>query len=96
MQDFLRLMHSRSHFIVLISTVEKKWRDTDWSCGSDYPLADGTPAECDPDSVGPCCSDARSGECGNSFYHCYCENCIDYREVRRLTEDWIQAGSLSL
>ncbi|XP_070577779.1 uncharacterized protein [Ptychodera flava] len=54
----------------------KKWRD-DLRCGLKFPLADGTPAECNPDSDKPCCSSIAW--CGNTWDHCSCENCIDYR-----------------
>jgi len=47
-------------------------------CGKEFPLSDGTPSECDPDSLNghTCC--APSGWCGNTAAHCYCKECKDY------------------
>ncbi|XP_077981331.1 uncharacterized protein LOC144436406 [Glandiceps talaboti] len=56
----------------------KKWRD-DYRCGRDYPLPNGSPAQCDPDSSAPCCS--FLDWCGDTATHCYCDGCIDYREM---------------
>ncbi|XP_077995066.1 uncharacterized protein LOC144448663 [Glandiceps talaboti] len=56
--------------------VANKWRD-DLRCGPNYPLADGSPAQCDPDAIYPCCSTADW--CGNTPAHCTCVGCIDYR-----------------
>ena len=74
-----------------------KWRQ-DRRCGKDYPLPNGTPAQCNPDGplgpnqAGPCCS--ASGYCGGSPAHCECDNwpighskrngahCIDFRKGR--------------
>ncbi|XP_070575294.1 uncharacterized protein [Ptychodera flava] len=53
----------------------KKWRD-DLRCGPSFPLADGSPAECDPNGIYPCCSPAAW--CGNTAAHCTCSSCIDY------------------
>nr|XP_006818287.1 PREDICTED: low-density lipoprotein receptor-related protein 1B-like [Saccoglossus kowalevskii] len=53
-----------------------RWRD-DARCGPNYLLPDGSPAECDPNSEFYCCS--PSDWCGNSFAHCECIGCIDYR-----------------
>ena len=57
---------------------EKRWR-LDRKCGSGYPLPDGAPAECDPDSVYPCCSEET---CRSAWPSCGCRNCVDYRVVR--------------
>ncbi|XP_077981186.1 uncharacterized protein LOC144436307 [Glandiceps talaboti] len=54
----------------------KKWRD-DLRCGPNYPLSDGSPAQCDPDALYPCCS--PYDWCGNTAAHCDCDGCIDYR-----------------
>jgi hypothetical protein len=56
------------------------WR-ADGMCGSPY-LADENsentvPAECDPASPAPCCSE--NGYCGKSAQHCSCEQCYDFR-----------------
>jgi len=58
------------------SSTSVKWREDD-RCGPDYPLPDGTPAQCNPDG-NPCCSDF--GWCGNSAEYCDCKDCIDYTE----------------
>jgi len=58
----------------------KRWRD-DYKCQGLYWInnnADGTPAECDPNSHAPCCS--NFGWCGQGYYWCRCQYCIDYRE----------------
>ena len=52
-----------------------KWRN-DGRCGSDYPLPDNSPAECDPDGENSCCD--RYGWCGNTTEHCSCTYCVDY------------------
>ena len=57
----------------------QKWRN-DSRCGSDYPLPDGTPAECDPDGDKPCCSSL--GRCGNIAEHCSCVYCTDYKFIK--------------
>ena len=53
-----------------------RWGD-DGRCGSDYPLPDGTPAECDPGGLYPCCN--QWGRCGGRTEDCNCETCTDYR-----------------
>ena len=60
------------------SGATQKWRN-DSRCGSEYPLPDGTPAECDPDGDKPCCSGNLYGECGYSAEHCSCSFCTDYK-----------------
>ncbi|KAI8498961.1 hypothetical protein Bbelb_234140, partial [Branchiostoma belcheri] len=55
----------------------KKWRK-DWQCGRKFPLEDGSPAECNPDGVGPCCSPRNW--CGKTSDHCHCRGCVDYRK----------------
>ena len=37
----------------------QKWR-YDRKCGKDYPIPDGTPGQCDPDSKYPCCDKSPS------------------------------------
>nr|ACO15391.1 Agglutinin isolectin 1 precursor [Caligus clemensi] len=60
----------------------------DRRCGKDYPLADGTPAECDPNSSNPCCS--KWGFCGPGSDHCDCPECVDYRpHSKKITDDFI-------
>ena len=54
------------------------WRN-DGKCGSDYPLPNGTAAQCDPDGENPCCSSDEYGECGNMTEHCSCSSCTDYK-----------------
>ncbi|XP_070573660.1 uncharacterized protein [Ptychodera flava] len=54
------------------------WRD-DLRCGPGFPLPNGSPAECDPDSIYPCCSAA--GWCGNTAAHCTCDSCRDFRKL---------------
>ena len=58
----------------------QKWR-YDGKCGDDYPLPDGTPAQCDPDGDKPCCKNRR---CGNSRVDCLCTDCLDYRLCRNI------------
>ena len=61
---------------------KEMWRD-DGKCGSNYPLPNGTAAECDPDGDKPCCSDEWGGECGNTTTYCHCSTCIDYKFVKQ-------------
>merc|ERR1712013_554694 len=78
------------------------WRD-DGRCGEEFPLADGSPGQCDPAGdgprQGPCCS--PKGFCGNTEKHCKCGTCVDYskitetlkpepdtRETSRLVRPW--------
>ena len=61
------------------------WRD-DLRCGSDYPLADGTPAQCNPRGETPCCnSDLRCSH--RSEDDCTCENCTDHTLTIKWTID---------
>ena len=56
-------------------------------CGSDYPLPDGSPGQCDPDSKhARCVHYPPYLECLNDYYfeHQFCPDCIDYRIVREL------------
>ena len=46
-------------------------------CGPGFPLADGSPTTCDPDSADFCCS--PGGWCGHSWEHCSCDGCVNYR-----------------
>ncbi|XP_077982990.1 zinc metalloproteinase nas-15-like [Glandiceps talaboti] len=57
------------------NTPSVKWRD-DYHCGGEYPLSDGSPSECNPDGIYPCCSPYTW--CGNTQAHCSCSGCIDY------------------
>ena len=54
-----------------------RWRE-DYQCGPDFPLEDGGPTECNPNSPNYCCS--PHGWCGNTPQHCSCYSCINYRE----------------
>ena len=55
----------------------KLWR-MDLRCGPEYPLLDGTPAQCDPDNEQGfiCCS--PHGWCGHTAHHCSCPLCVNY------------------
>ena len=64
----------------------KKKGKNDGRCGSDYPLPDDSPAQCDPDGENPCCS--SRGRCGNTANHCSCPDCVDYAFVR----EWRESG----
>ena len=63
----------------------QKWR-LDRKCGRNYPLPDGSPSECDPDSENPCCDE--DGRCNNKFRldKCLCPDCVDYRLIRAVRE----------
>ncbi|XP_066271606.1 uncharacterized protein [Branchiostoma lanceolatum] len=61
----------------------KKWRE-DARCGQGYPGKDGSPAECDPSGIYPCCSPANW--CGNTADHCDCADCVDYRDTQSGTQ----------
>merc|ERR1711962_1554108 len=54
---------------------------SDGKCGAAFPLEDGTPAECDPNSEYWCCSE--HGFCGGTQEHCYCDTCVNYRPVEQ-------------
>ena len=71
-----------------ISGGNQKWR-YDGNCGGDFMLPDNKPAQCDPDSNDPCCSDAQSGKCGNTAQHCLCSSCTDYS---RIHQEWRESG----
>ncbi|KAI8494622.1 hypothetical protein Bbelb_278480, partial [Branchiostoma belcheri] len=62
-------------FICQLTHGYKKWRD-DGRCGPEFPLEDGSPAECDPGGVYPCCSPEKW--CGKTTWHCDCQDCVDY------------------
>ena len=62
---------------------KQRWR-YDGRVGKDYPLPDGSPAECNPGSDKPCtnekvdyCSSDEFSE--NSLDRCLCSTCVDYR-----------------
>ena len=61
---------------------KQKWR-YDGRCGTKFPLPDGTPSQCDPESEKPCCD--KDGYCSDRTFSCLCEGCIDYRLVQKLT-----------
>jgi len=50
---------------------------SDRRCGSEFPLDDGAPSECNGASENPCCS--KFGYCGPGPAHCSCPGCVDYR-----------------
>jgi len=50
---------------------------SDRRCGKEFPLPDGSPAECDGTSGNHCCS--IHGYCGPGADHCDCAGCVDYR-----------------
>ena len=52
---------------------------SDRRCGPEYPLPDGSSAQCDPVSEFYCCS--KWGYCGDTDQHCECPDCINYRKV---------------
>jgi len=52
------------------------WRP-DNRCGAKYPLPDGRPGQCNPNGKWPCCS--PGGWCGDSYWHCECQRCNDFR-----------------
>ena len=55
---------------------------SDGKCGSNNPLPNGEPAECDPSPSSEyfCCS--KWGYCGSTEEHCDCPDCINYRNPR--------------
>ena len=59
----------------------------DRRCGSEFPLEDGSPSECDPNGSNFCCS--QWGYCGPAD-HCTCPTCQDYRSNdQKLSQDFI-------
>ncbi|XP_066292800.1 apolipoprotein(a)-like [Branchiostoma lanceolatum] len=70
---------STGTFLFCPHQAPKKWRE-DYRCGQGYPAEDGSPAECDPDGVYPCCSPANW--CGHTADHCDCPTCVDYRDTQ--------------
>ncbi|KAJ8034625.1 Neurotrypsin [Holothuria leucospilota] len=64
----------------LFSDLERGVR-SDGRCGSQYPLSDGQPGKCDPDSHKSCCS--PNGLCGYGRDYCRCDGCIDFRDLER-------------
>ncbi|KAI8483084.1 hypothetical protein Bbelb_392400 [Branchiostoma belcheri] len=72
-----------------VSDTARTWRE-DLRCRRDFPAEDGSPAECNPDSLWGCCSE--SSWCGYTTDHCDCYYCIDYRSKGvRLASDpsWV-------
>ena len=63
---------------ILATSVSNPLIRTDERCGSEYPLSDGSPAQCDPYGNLFCCSEY--GFCGFTSEHCDCSECIDYRK----------------
>ena len=84
----LLTIHVILHYFTLSDEFKIKWRN-DGKCGSEYPLPDGRPAECDPDGENPCCNDVWDGECGNTARYCSCLNCVDYSVIYR---EWKESG----
>ena len=69
----------------------KRWR-YDGRCGVNYPLPDGSPAECDPEGDSPCCSE-KLESCGSTNQHCACgEGCYDYRKSSETTCEQAEVG----
>ena len=50
---------------------------SDRRCGSEFPLGDGKPSQCNPNGANYCCS--KWGYCGPGAEHCDCPECVDYR-----------------
>lgn len=48
----------------------------DGRCGPEFPLEDGSPATCDPDTPDFCCSSL--GWCSGMEEDCTCETCVNY------------------
>ncbi|XP_078663425.1 uncharacterized protein LOC144906732 [Branchiostoma floridae x Branchiostoma belcheri] len=72
-----------------VSDTARTWRE-DLRCRRDFQAEDGSPAECNPDSLWGCCSE--SSWCGYTTDHCDCYYCIDYRSKGvRLASDpsWV-------
>ena len=67
--------------INIFTGITKKWRP-DRKCGKNYPLPDGTPAQCDPDGDISFCS--SGGSCSLCKSDCFCTDCVDYRIVREI------------
>ena len=65
----------------------QKWR-SDGRCGVIHVLPDGTPSECDPDSLLFCCNSYKDGRCvtGEIDDGCMCKNCVHYQIVRKVRE----------
>jgi hypothetical protein len=59
------------------------WRG-DGRCGAEVPSPLGSPSECNPYSVDPCCS--QYGWCGNSSQHCSCSQCIKSKKLEERNE----------
>ena len=64
---------------------KQKWR-YDGKCGENFPLPDGTPSECDPDSELTCCN--HLNVCGPraKLTPCICGSCVDYAIVKKIRE----------
>jgi len=59
----------------------------DRRCGNEFPLADGSPSECEGEGPNHCCS--KWGFCGPGADHCSCPECKDFRsQSQRLVEDF--------
>ena len=73
-----------------------KWRN-DGRCGLDFPLPDGTPAQCDPNGKNPCCylNDNGKRQCREAHrwnWNCLCLHCVDFREVKAIKESGKDCG----
>ena len=60
-----------------------KWR-YDGRCGLNYPLPDGSPAQCDLDGDKPCCSMKSTCSNRDREQFCVCDSCVDYWVVREI------------
>ena len=52
---------------------------TDRRCGQEFPLPDGSPSQCNPNTENHCCS--KWGFCGPDAEHCECAECVDYKRA---------------
>ena len=73
------------------SAGKQKWR-YDGRRGKEFPLPDGTMAECDPDGEKPCAHHNRA-YCSSHIKNehiledvCWCPECVDYRVVQRVRQ----------
>lgn len=62
---------------VFDNSVTPSWRE-DLRCGPKFPLADGSPSQCNPDhpNGAVCCS--KFGWCSDKPKWCTCKTCVDY------------------
>ena len=63
--------------IILLSEDFNGKARNDRRCGPEFPLPDGKPSQCDPESANFCCS--KWGFCGADAEHCDCPTCFNYK-----------------